>query len=133
MPFGLRNCPVVFLAFMHDMREQWEQRCEKQGVKLDLCNGSTVIMDDTFLYTADENTMFAIMRCVCELAREKNLTWKLKKCRWFPQVVEFVSVDVSVEGNRPAQSKMTRLQTWKDFLTPRDILSFIGFAIFYMR
>eukprot|EP00957_Ditylum_brightwellii_P109090 8322012-Ditylum_brightwellii.AAC.1 len=28
---------------------------------------------------------------------------------------------------------MNRLQTWKDPVTPRDILLFIGFAIFYMR
>eukprot|EP00957_Ditylum_brightwellii_P045733 3469654-Ditylum_brightwellii.AAC.1 len=103
--FGLRNCPVVFLAFMHNMQEQWEQDCEKKGIKLDLSNGSTVIMDDTFLYAVEEDIMFAIMQCV----------------------------DVNVEGNRPAQMKMGRLKTWKEPVTPQDILFFIGFAIFYMR
>eukprot|EP00957_Ditylum_brightwellii_P122343 9329308-Ditylum_brightwellii.AAC.1 len=92
-----------------------------------------VIMDNTFLYATEDDTMFAILRCVCKLAQEKNLTWKLKKCSWFPSVVEFVGVDVSAKGNLPVQSKMLRLKTWKEPSPPRDIMSFIRFSIFYMQ
>jgi hypothetical protein len=90
-------------------------------------------MDDTFLISASEDNAFIIVRCVCILARKYNLTWKLQKSRWFPETVEFVGVDVSKQGNSPASSKNERLQTWKNPDNPRDIMAFIGFAIFYVR
>jgi hypothetical protein len=90
-------------------------------------------MDDTFLFSASEDNAFMIVRCVCILARKYNLTWKLQKCRWFPETVEFVGVDVSKKGNSPASSKNERLSTWKYPINPRDIMAFIGFAIFYFR
>jgi hypothetical protein len=52
MPFGLRNCPVIFLSMMHDLRELWTQLCEQEGVAPSDNEGSTIIMDDTFLFSA---------------------------------------------------------------------------------
>jgi hypothetical protein len=133
MPFGLRNCPVIFLSMMHDLRELWTQLCEEAGVAPSDDKGSTIIMDDTFLFSASEDNAFIIVRCVCILARKYNLTWKLAKSRWFPDTVEFVGVDVSKKGNAPASSKNKCLRNWKNPDNPRDIMAFIGFAIFYVR
>jgi hypothetical protein len=133
MPFGLRNCPVIFLGMMHDLRELWTTLCEEYGVPNSDDEGSTIIMDDTFLFSASEDNAFILVRCVCLIARKYNLTWKLAKSRWFPEKVEFVGVDVSKKGNSPASSKDERLRTWKLPQNPRDIMSFIGFAIFYVR
>ena len=47
--------------------------------------------------------------------------------------VEFVGVDVSNKGNLPAKEKVKMLQTWNHPKSPREIMSFIGFAIFYLR
>jgi hypothetical protein len=105
MPFGLRNCPVIFLSMMHDLHELWTQLCEQEGVAPSDNEGSTIIMDNTFLFSASEDNAIIIVRCVCILAQKYNLTWKLQKCRWFPETVEFVVVGVSRKGNSPASSK----------------------------
>jgi hypothetical protein len=118
---------------MHDLRELWTQLCEEAGVAPSDDKGSTIIMDDTFLFSASEDNAFIIVRCVCILARKYNLTWKLAKSRWFPDTVEFVGVDVSKKGNAPASSKNECLRNWKNPDNPRDIMVFIGFAIFYVR
>jgi hypothetical protein len=44
---------------------------------------------------------------------------------------EFVGIDVSEDGNRPAMSKHELLKTWPKPTIVRDIASFIGFAVFY--
>jgi hypothetical protein len=118
---------------MHNLRELWTTLCEEYGVPNSDDEGSTIIMDDTFLFSASEDNTFILVRCVYMMAQKYNLTWKLTKSRWFPDKVEFVGVDVSKQGNMPASSKNERLRTWKLPANPRDIMSFIGFAIFYVR
>ncbi len=104
MPFGLRNCPVIFLGMMHDLRELWTQLCEEEGVPPSDDEGSTIIMDDTFLFSASEDNAFILVRCVCIVVMKYNLTWMLQNCRWFPETVEFVVVDVSRTCKAPASS-----------------------------
>jgi hypothetical protein len=134
MPFGLRNCPVVFIAMMHDLQELWIEMARKEGIDIGLSNGTTIIMDDTFLFGVDIEASFVLARCVCLIARKYHLTWKLKKSQWMPPSIEFVGVDVhSKGGNTPAQSKDIILSNWKVPSTPRHVLGFIGFAIFYLR
>lgn len=133
MPFGLRNAPAIFISMMHDLKTLWTQMCDELGVNPSENEGSTIIIDDCFLFAVTVNNIFIIIGCVCKIARKYHLTWKLKKCQWFPQEVEFVGVDISVKGNSPATSKFERLAQWRVPETPRDIMSFIGFAIFYLR
>jgi hypothetical protein len=81
-----------------------------------------------------EDNVFTLAKCVCLIARKYHLTWKLKKAQWMPPSIEFVGVDVySDGGNTPAQSKDSILSNWKIPSTPRHVLGFIGFAIFYLR
>jgi hypothetical protein len=134
MPFGLRNCPVVFVAMMHDLKDLWMAECEKEGVKPSPDEGTTIIIDDTLMYGVTEDNAFIIARCVCLIARKYHLTWKLQKCQWFPESVEFVGVDINKSGgNSPARSKHVTIRNWKMPQTPRDILSFVSFAIFYLK
>ena len=90
-------------------------------------------MNDTFLYATTIENAFIILESVCIVARKYHLTWKLKKCRWFPKKVEFVGVDVSQKGNMPASSKEKIIKEWKPPTTPREIMSFISFGNFYFR
>ena len=134
MPFGLRNAPVVFTAMMYDLKELWDAECVAAGIEPSHNEGTTVIIDDTLLYGVSMENAFMIIRCVCKIARKYHLTWKLKKAQWFPQSIEFVGVDLhQTGGNSPAKSKEPTLKAWKQPETPRDILAFIGFAIFYLK
>ena len=134
MPFGLKNCPPVYIAMMHDLKELWTIEAEAAGLDMSCNNGSTLIMDDAFLFGATIDNTFLLARCVCIVARKYQLTWKLKKARWLPETIEFVGVDIHQNGgNSPAASKDILLKHWKVPATPRDALAFIGFAIFYLR
>lgn len=133
MPFGLRNAPAIFISMMHDFKALWTMLCEKHKINPSENEGSTIIMDDCFMFSYCIENVFIITECVCIIARKYHLTWKLKKCRWLPKEVEFVGVDISKKGNSPARSKFERLEQWKTPTCPRDIMSFIGFAIFYLR
>jgi hypothetical protein len=133
MPFGLRNAPAIFVMMMHDLKALWTKLCEKEGITPSENEGTTIIIDDIFLYAISEDNAFIILRCIALIARKYHLTMKLKKCQWFPKEVEFVGVDISVKGNSPARSKFQYLQVWKTPKSPREIMSFIGFGMFYCR
>jgi hypothetical protein len=133
MPFGLRNCPVVFIAMMHNLRELWVTMARQEGIDIFNDNGTTIIMDDTFLFGVSINNIFTLAKCVCLIAQKYHLTWKLKKSRWLPTSVEFVSVNIHANGgNNPAESKDILLHNWKTPSMLREVLGFIGFATFYL-
>jgi hypothetical protein len=134
MPFGLKNCPPVFVAMMHDLKELWTELAEKAGINLATDNGTTIIIDDNFIYGVSVEHAFTLTRCVCMIARKYQLTWKLKKAQWLPSKVEFVGVDIHKSGgNSPAESKDVILKNWVVPTSPRHVMAFIGFAIFYLR
>jgi hypothetical protein len=117
---------------MHDLHELWTQLCKEAGVPPNDDKGSTIIMDDTFFFSASKDNAFIVVRYICILARKYNLTLKLQKCHWFPETVKFVGVDVSKKGNSPASSQNKRLCAWKQPDNPTDIMAFISLAIFYV-
>jgi hypothetical protein len=74
MPFGLRNCPVVFITMMHDLQELWIKMARKEGINFGLRNGTTIIIDNTFLFGVNTEASFVLARCVCLIARKCHLT-----------------------------------------------------------
>lgn len=51
MTFGLRNCPTIFIAMMHDLKHLWCEQCKIHGIKPDQDNGTTTIIDDNFIFS----------------------------------------------------------------------------------
>lgn len=133
MPYGLKNAPSIFIAMMHDFKALWMELAHNANLPSNTSNLSTIIVDDVLLYATTKENAFILARSACLIARKYHLTWKLKKCQWFPTTIEFVGVDLNQEGNSPAKSKHKLLHDWKPITTPRDVMSFIGFAIFYLR
>ena len=80
MPFGPKNAPTAYVAMAHDLQEIWRDMAIKEGLDIGENEGTTIIIDDTLLFSINENNMFALARCVCVVARKYCLTWKLKKC-----------------------------------------------------
>ena len=96
MPFGLHNAPAVFVAMMHDLKQLWMNLSAKRGIPSSENEGSTIIVDDVFIFAISKDDAFILLECIVIIARKYHLTLKLKKCQWFPREVEFVGVDVSV-------------------------------------
>jgi hypothetical protein len=134
MPFGLVNAPTIYTVVIYDMQDNWDNEvlCTFKLI-VDENNNTTIIIDDVFGFvTSYENGLF-LLEAIFTIARRHSLTWKLKKCDFFPQIVEFVGHDLTEEGNHPAGSKSTLLESWPKPSTIRDISSFLGFANFYSR
>ena len=72
------------------------------------------------------------INAILELSKRYSLSWKLKKCSFFSERIAFVGHDRRADGNSPAESKVSLLCTWPDFIIVRDISSFVGFFGFYL-
>jgi hypothetical protein len=73
------------------------------------------------------------MECQLIVCQAYRLSLNLCKSFIFPLRFEFVGINVCADGNQPAKSKHTLLQTWPSPELMRDVAKFIGFAQFYSR
>jgi hypothetical protein len=134
MPFGLVNAPTIFVTMIYDLKNDWdEELLDVFKIQVDEDNNSTIIIDDNFTYSIDHETALAQLESILIVSRRHNLSWKLKKCSFFPIKVEFVGHDLTQEGNMPAASKDALLNHWTRPTTVRDVSSFLGFGNFYSR
>eukprot|EP00956_Cyclotella_meneghiniana_P037713 scaffold143282_cov76-Cyclotella_meneghiniana.AAC.4 len=131
MPFGPVNGPYIFIQFMHDMDSRWKEIAEAAGITIDEDTNSRLIVDDIFSHAPTFDAFLGYLECQLQVCLAQNLSLKLEKCIWCPKRVEFVGVDVGIDGNRPAQSKHQLLESWPKPTLVRDVASFVGFALFY--
>ena len=102
-------------------------------------NGGTILRKKKFPTPPIDNwsTSFsdALKYIVCQLriCKAYRLTPSLKKSHFFPKHLEFVHIDVSPDGNRPAMSKHELLKHWPTPVLVRDVASFVGFLQFYSK
>ena len=87
MPFGLRNALAVFTAMMYDFKQSWDELSKKHGMEPDRSNNTTIIIDDVMVFGTSVDNMFILLECICRIARKYHLSWKLKKCQWFPKKI----------------------------------------------
>ena len=87
MPFGLINCPVVFIKNYSRLERNMDRYVSQGRRKTVPGKGATIVMDDTFIFAVTVANTFRILKCVCIVPRKYNLTWKLKKSMWFPDKV----------------------------------------------
>jgi hypothetical protein len=57
----------------------------------------------------------------------------MKKSHFFLNWLEFIGIDVSPNGNRPAMLKHKLLKHWPIPEYVRDVASFVGFLQFYSK
>lgn len=105
MPFGPVNGPATFIAFIHDLDGTWKELAEKFGVKIDDDTNTKVIVDDIWSWAKFLTAALIYMECQFKVCLSQRLSLSLKKSHFFPDRIEFVGIDVSRDGNRPAMSK----------------------------
>ena len=131
MPFGPVNGPQIFISFAHDMDSTWKELATQEGISIGSDTNTRIIVDDIFNWAKLLKIAFHYMRCQLRVCQAQNLSLSLKKTHIFPKRMEFVGIDLSQDGNRPAMSKHQLLTTWPNPTTVCDISSFIGFINFY--
>ena len=152
MPLGATNAHPCFCAMMAQFRRQWDQLATDRGIQgtqtkfqtewstadhqaFSSRSGSEAIVDDVLIYSTSEKDLLAYFRCVLEVLQFYRATVKLKKCRFCPQHAEFVGLDLTSDGNQPADSKMKFFHELE--LSPpktmTDLRHFIGLLGFYQQ
>jgi hypothetical protein len=116
------------------MKDNWDNEAAVTfHLHVDEDNNTTIIIDDTFGFVTSYDNGLNYLEAILTIARRHSLSWKLKKCFFFPSQVEFVGHDLTKAGNLPAESKSPLLASWSIPVIVRDISSFIGFGNFYSR
>jgi hypothetical protein len=133
MLFGQTNGPAMFIAMIHDLNSVWKEIAMMEGLTIGRCVNTMIIVDNILNWA--KSFPQALKYIVCQLCIYKVycLTLSLKKSHFFPKHLEFVGINVSPNGNRPAMSKHELLKHW---LIPQlvcDVASFVGFLQFYSK
>jgi hypothetical protein len=133
MPFGPTNRPATFINFIHDIDSVWNELAQQRGITIDDDTNTKIIVKDIVSWAKLVDCMLAYMECQLKVCQAYRLSLNLCKSHIFPKWFEFVGIDVCANGNHPAQSKHTLLQTWPTSKTVRNVAMFIGFVQFYSR
>ena len=127
MPMGATNAHPVFVALVAKFKKEWDALAKDRG--LQGCR-SQVIVDDIILSARKAEVLIEYFVCVLEVLQHYRCTAKLRKCRFFPPVAEFVGLDIHAKGNAPAASKFKafeRIQAPKLFTDLNMLIGCFGF------
>ena len=142
MPMGCLNAHGTFCCLVDTLKRQWNRIATEHGIRDDIqvtlkgerpWTDAEVIVDDIMLHSENPEPLIRYFEIVLQVLQKHQVTVKLKKCRFFPQSAKFVGMDVEVDGNRPARSKMQALEDLKTQPpnTVTDLRQLIGLIGFY--
>ncbi len=105
MPFGPTNGPATFIMMIHDVDSVWKQIASSLGMTTGVNIDTCIIINDIVIWAQTFDQALHYIECQLRVAKAYRLTLSLKKSHFFPECFEFVGIDVSPNGNRPAMSK----------------------------
>ena len=116
MPFGPKNAPAFYTAMMQFLRDNWTILFNETRNTINLSNSPTnivcddrIIIDDILLFSNHIPTLLHYFSCVAQVFTKFRLSFKLGKCDFLKQRVEYVGHDLTANGNCPAASKFSLL------------------------
>ena len=154
LPFGPCNAPSFYTAMMKVFQDEWDSLFQESlqdisktpssnlvftktgqiAINGDIFRfGSNVIIDDILLWGSDLDLMFVYLECVFRVSKKYRSNFKLNKCEFFSDRVEFVGHDILSAGNSPASSKFKSISDWELPQTGQMLFSFIGLITHYAK
>ncbi|KAI4887888.1 hypothetical protein NFI96_000720 [Prochilodus magdalenae] len=121
MPYGLRNAPSVFQAFINDVLRDMIGRFV------------IAYIDDILVYSPDLPTHVRHVREVLKRLLEHQLYVKGEKCEFHQGSVSFLGYVISPAGVVMDDHKVEAVENWPRPHTVRELQRFLGFANFYRR
>jgi hypothetical protein len=131
MLFGTTNGPATSIQMIHDLDSAWKGLATRSSISVDDNTNTNIIVDDIINWALSFNSALQYMKCQLQICKANCLTLSLKKSCFFLKCFEFVGIDISLDGNRPAMSKHLLLDHWPKPEFVPDVASFIGFVQFY--
>ena len=95
--------------------------------------GSQAIIDDILLWCSVKSLLLLYFECVCKVFVKYRVSFKLPKCCFLADRVEFVGHDLLCNGNAPASSKFNLIKNWSLPMSGQFLFSFIGLIAFYHK
>ena len=74
MLFGPVNGPPIFIIFIHDMNQRWQEVATSRGIAIDAATNTKIITDDIFSWAPTFKLALKYLRCQLEVCRAQNLT-----------------------------------------------------------
>jgi hypothetical protein len=154
MPFGPMNAPAFYTAMMGAFKVEWDKLFiqeltkkhtignQKVVLKSDgttlvgtktVSTGSKVIIDDILIWSNNLEMILLYFECICRVFVKYRVSFRLDKCEFLKNRVEYVGHDLMPSGNCPAKSKFNLISDWKLPTTGTALHSFVGLVNFYAK
>ncbi|GJX96262.1 putative reverse transcriptase domain-containing protein [Tanacetum coccineum] len=121
MPFGLTNAPAVFMDLMNLV-------CKPYLDKFVI-----VFIDDTLVYSKDEEEHGKHLKIILELLKKERLYTKFSKCDFWLDSVQFLGHVIDRSGVHVDPAKIKAIKSWAAPTTPTEVRQFLGLAGYYRR
>ena len=129
MPFGPFNALAFYSCMMGNFKVEWDSLflesmslMYSSNTKLDgkkisvidnvvfvdnvkLHSGTKSIIDDILIWSNNLPDIFIYFECVCKVFQKHRVSFRLDKCRFLQERIEFVGHDHIPDGNCPEASK----------------------------
>ena len=114
VPFGLTNALATFMCLMNSVFSRYLE-------KLVL-----VLLDDTLIYSKNEEENEEHLRLTLQLLRENKLFVKLRKCDFYRYRIHYLGHIISDEGIFVEPKNIEAIMNWTTPINVTDIRSFTG-------
>ena len=119
MPFGLTNAPAGFQCFLNT-------------IFADLLDVFVIIyLDDILIFSLNKEDHVKHVSEALHRLQKHNLFAKGEKCVFHTDSIEYLGRIIGLGGLQMDPGKVKIIQDWPKPKKVKDILSFLGFAIFY--
>lgn len=118
MPFGIKTASEVF-------QERFKNIFNIQGVQ--------VYIDDILVWGKDQNEHDIRLKKVFELAKENNIKFNLKKCRFSVNEIKYLGYIFSREGIKIDEEKIEAIRDMPSPKNKLDIQRFLGMVTYVSR
>ncbi len=133
MPFGLTNGPATFIMMIFDVDSVWKETALSVGLSIGTNVDTKIIIHNIINWAQLFDQALQYIECQLHVAKAYHLILSSKKSHFFPMRFEFVGIDVSLDGNRPAMSKHKLSQSWPAPSLVCNVARFVGFLQFYSK
>ena len=119
--FGLTNAPAAFMCLMNNVFSKY------------LDKFVLVFLDDTLVYSKNEEEHEEHLRLTLQFLREHQLYAKLSKCEFYRDRIQYLGHIISEEGISVDPKKIEAIINWPTPINVIDVRSFMGLAGYYRR
>lgn len=121
MCFGLCNAPYIFQRMMSTIIRE-------------LPEGTAFsYLDDVIIPARTEEEALLKTELVLKLLRKYGLTLQLKKCKFFMEKLNYLGKEISKDGVKPNQTKITALLGLNDPRDRKQLQRFLGLCGYFRR